>query len=404
MIRLPETQGMTKDGLSELVTEYWPDLRLRLGNLLDAFCETVQAGAAGHQLRSDLAVARFCSLCCALGPNFERKPENEWALAILADERLAENVKVHQLVVRASAELKARQGAGHGLGDEILRADGKLLDATDAASRAASSDWVPVPRLSCDVEAVDIRLLEIDWRGEYQYLEGSWQWVAVVPESPSVRVTADVPAPPMVCILSHGPGKGAAARIQVRLLTHALCDHDRHPVVEFAGAHGLTRWHGHAARAVSWRVECLAPGLSTNAMGVALVEETLPATSLVRASACGLRDVGVPVRKRSDLPVGIPGGSVVVCSAAQAGGAVWNGRVLLMALPKHRQVLRRHRPRSASSATQGWCLRLRGSRLSMSNLSAHCWRDWTASLTIGRRRSTRRRCVPVPTCCPAKPR
>jgi hypothetical protein len=129
MIRLPETQGMTKDGLSELVTEYWPDLRLRLGNLLDAFCETVQAGAAGHQLRSDLAVARFCSLCCALGPNFERKPENEWALAILADERLAENVKVHQLVVRASAELKARQGAGHGLGDEILRADGKLLDA-----------------------------------------------------------------------------------------------------------------------------------------------------------------------------------------------------------------------------------------------------------------------------------
>ena len=79
-----------KAGIAAFITLHWPDLRVRLGDLLDGFIDVACTNAASHQIARGVLTARFVNVCCALGPNFERKPENEWALAILADERLGE--------------------------------------------------------------------------------------------------------------------------------------------------------------------------------------------------------------------------------------------------------------------------------------------------------------------------
>ena len=289
-----DTDGMQAE-IAGFITLHWPELRARLGDLLDGFIDVACASAASHQIARGVLTARFVNVCCALGPNFERKPENEWALAILADERLGGWVKLHQLVVRASTELKRRASDGGNLSDPLLRTDGLLLDALDQNSRVANSDAVRAPRLTCDLEAVDIRLLELDWRREYRQQDGAWQRMPVAVANPSIRIGPGSSVPALVCVLTHAPGTGDAARLQVRLLTHAVCDQDHHPLVESAGEHGLWSWRGHQARAVSWLVDGPAPVPSANGLGVTLIEETLPRTSLLRAATCGLRDEGVPI-------------------------------------------------------------------------------------------------------------
>ena len=280
--------------MEESVAAHWPELTVRLGERLSEFIDAASGNAALHLIAAGAATARFVNVCCAFGPNFERRPENEWALAILADERLGEWVKLHQLVVRGATELKRRVSEGHATSDQLLRSDGALLDALDARERAGNSDSVALARLACDLEAVDIRLLEVDWRREYRNFDGAWQLAPVTDFATSLRVGPGSPAPELVCVLTHAPPSGPAARLQIRLLTHAICDQDHHPQVVFAGDHGLWSWKGHNARAVSWLVEARAPEPATNGLGVMLVEETVPRTSLLLASTCGLRDEGVP--------------------------------------------------------------------------------------------------------------
>ena len=288
-----------KTRLAESVAAHWPELYGKLGQRTGEFVDAALGNAATHLIGQEAARARFVNLCCAFGPNFERKPENEWALAILADERLGEWVKLHQLVVGGATELKRRASDGRGAdgratSDQLLRADGALLDALEAKDRAGNSESVALARLACDLEAVDIRLLEVEWRREYRKLEGTWQLVPVADAAGSIRIGPGRPAPALVCVLTHVSAPAPLARLQIRLLTHSVCDQDRHPQVVFAGEHGLWSWKGHAARAVSWLVNCLPSPPASNGLGVTLIEETLPQTSLLQASTCGLRDQGVP--------------------------------------------------------------------------------------------------------------
>ena len=280
--------------LREWVAVCWPDLHARLGQQLDAFVDLAAGNAATHRIDPGDATLRFVNLCCAFGANFERRPENEWALAILSDERLQDWVKLHQLVVQGATELKRRAGAGAASSDQLLHADGALLSALDRDRRSNNSEAIPVARFACDLETVDIRLLEIDWRREYRLIDGSWQLVVLADPVAATRMGSGRPAPPLVCVLAHAPSRGPAARLQVRLLTHAVCDHDQHPFVVFAGDHGLWSWRGHLARSVSWLVHAAEPVAAGNGLGLTLIEESLPQTSLLRATSCGLRDEGVP--------------------------------------------------------------------------------------------------------------
>jgi hypothetical protein len=278
-----------------ILAAHWPDLYARLGSRAGDYLEAARRKAAIHQLAQDAAIARYVNLCCVLGPNFEDRPENEWALAVLADERLDEWVKLHQLVVRGASALGRRPDEGRQLAAQFLRADAALLDWHDAKARAADPDATPLARSACDLEAVDVRLLELDWRQEYRQQDGVWQLLPAVPELASVRMGPGKPAPAQITVLSHAPAAGSGqARLQVRLLAHARCDQDRHPLVSFAGAHGLLQWRGHQAQAVSWLVNALPPTLAAPGMGAALFEEPVPDSTLLRGSTCGLRDDGVP--------------------------------------------------------------------------------------------------------------
>lgn len=277
-----------------ILAAHWPDLFARLQGRAADYLDAARRKASVHQLVQDAAVARYVNLCCVLGPNFEDKPDNEWALAVLVDERLDEWVKLHQLVVRCATTLGRRADDGRQVAAEFLRADAALLDWHDAKAREADVDAVPLARLACDLEAVDIRLLEIDWRREYQQQDDIWQLLPHQPALASVRVGPGRPAPPQITVLTHASKMGGQARLQVRLLSHARCDQDRHPLVSYAGAHGLSQWRGHLAQAVSWQVPALPPTPAASGMGAPLLEEPVPDTALLRGASCGLRDDGVP--------------------------------------------------------------------------------------------------------------
>lgn len=284
----------TTSRLGEWVARLWPDLHARLGEQLDAFVALAANNATTHQIDKGDATLRFVNLCCAFGANFERRPENEWALAILADERLGSWVKLHQLVVQGATALKRRASSGAAASDQLLHADRTLLATLDQESFADNSEAVALARLACDLETVDIRLLELDWRREYRPADGTWRLVQLSDPVAPVRVGSGRAAPALLCVLAHAPQRGSAARLQVRLLTHAVCDHDHHPFVVYAGDHGLWSWRGHLARSVSWLVHSAAPVRAPNGLGLNLFEESLPQTSLLRATTCGLRDEGVP--------------------------------------------------------------------------------------------------------------
>lgn len=276
------------------VLTLWPDLAERLALRREAFFDRVHDQAEPHGLTADAAVyARFVNLCCAFGPGFEQRPENEWALAILSDPRLPPGVRLHQLVLRARHELRRRGG------DEatLARTDAALLDLLDAQAREADADAAPLPRTACDIEAIELRVLDTGFRHEYRVQDGQWQRVPLGELPAPVRIGAQWPAPAIVAVLSRTSADGAGARLQVRQAIHGGCD--RHPALRWLDAKGLARHTGHEARALSWAVAAPVRPPPATGLGLALAEETAPEVALLEIPSCGLRDEGVPLGAQS---------------------------------------------------------------------------------------------------------
>lgn len=278
------------ESLRELLQPHWPAMVQRLGDRWPAFEATVRERALQRALHSRPAVARYAGLCLTLGPGFEERPENEWALAVLADERLGDWVKLHQVVLRAGDALR-RRGTDP---QPLLAADAALVDVLEQERAAADPDGLPLPREACDIDAIDLRLLQAEWRQEYQRIDGTWQR-APAPLPPSVRIDATHPAPPQLRVLTHAQGTGPAALLQLRQIPHGRCRSERHPAAQWLDARGAQRWQGHEARAVSWPVHAMTQPPAPDGLGSALIEETSPAVHLLEAGSCGLRDQGVPL-------------------------------------------------------------------------------------------------------------
>lgn len=269
------------------VARHWPTVFARLGDRAPAFFASVQARATRHGINEGESQARFLNLAFAMGPSFEDRPENEWALALLLDERLKPVVKLHQLVLRAAQELK-RRGADAG---PLLEADAAVLEALDAEGRARDPDAPPIARQACDIEAIDLRLIDIDWRQEYRLVEGRWQRQAVSTGVAPVRIDSTHPPPSELTVLTRPAEAGSPARLQLRQLVHGRCGHDAHPAARWLGSHGIAAWHGHEAKAVSWPV---VPADWVQHVPV-IAEETAPDVTLLHVDSCGLRDEGAPV-------------------------------------------------------------------------------------------------------------
>lgn len=288
---MPDTAlGPLAPALVAAIEAGWPDMAARLGERREAFLARAGEQARQQGLLDVDGAARYLNLCFAFGPAFETRPEHEWALALLVDERLAPAVKLHQLV-HAGAEALARRG---GDAQALLATDARLLEALD---RLEPDGTPPRPRQACDIEALEFRVLDTDWRREYRLEGGAWQHLPAPPAPAPLRVDAATQPPlTQLCLLSQAAGLGPQARLQLRQALHGRCDQPLpHPQLRWLGGHGLMTAQGHAAQTTSFTVGALPPPAAPPGWGVRLLQEPAPELTLLELDSCGLRDRGVPM-------------------------------------------------------------------------------------------------------------
>ncbi|MDO9072271.1 MAG: hypothetical protein Q7U73_03320 [Rubrivivax sp.] len=279
--------------LAEHLVAQWPAMQARLGDKHLAFVELAAQQALQRGLTLAASVARYANLCFVWGPGFQDKPGFEWAQGLLAAPREREWATMHQLVRRSLAELQRLPDAR--IAPEALAAaDQRLVDHFGHLGRhgALHTAEAPVlPLLACDVEALELRMLEPAVAEHYTLAAGAWQRVPLPTPAP-VRVDAANPLPRLVAVLAHAPGARPQAKLQLRSRSHAVCNGDLHPALHFTGSHGQWRWVGHETRAVSWPVHTLAQAEPAAGPASAVAEETSPELCKLELQVCGLRDEG----------------------------------------------------------------------------------------------------------------
>lgn len=297
----------------DFLQRHWPAVAARLGERRAAFLQLVQERCAERGLREPVHVARFSNLCFVFGTGFESRTENEWALAILLDERLAPWVKLHQLVRRAGAELERRGPDGAALAAQLRDTDARLINLFDLPAQPAPGQVLQRrpegdrrPRTACDIEAVEARLLDSAWRQEYVLAEGQWQRRAVEPPAP-LRIDGRQPPPAQLHLLTRHEQEGPPTRLQLRQIHHGRCGLGLHPALNWLDDSGAEAWLHEAARGPSWS-PALAPPLRTVAPPAPqLLAEEPSAQGRVQLPSCGLRDEGVPMGALSLVVNSYPG-------------------------------------------------------------------------------------------------
>lgn len=264
------------------VDQWWPAVVARVGDRRDALMQTIDDKAAQRGFEPGLSVDRFANLCMAFGPGFEQRPENEWALALLLDDRLSPWVKLHQLVQRGAAELKRRSADGASQAAKLIDADQALFKAHGGFAPGRSGT-------ACDVEAVEFRLLDTDWRHEYTGTAKDWTRKAVVAPAP-LRFDAQHAAPRRLTVLTQDSAGSTPVRLQVRQVHHGRCSLGLHPALRWVHGRGQKAWAGLEAKSVAWPLH--APHIELPAR---LLHETWPEVTLLQLESCGLRDEGVPL-------------------------------------------------------------------------------------------------------------
>lgn len=285
--------------LSLRLAGLWPAMEALLGERYEVFVKLAveQAGKLG--LTHTASVARYVNLCFVWGPGFQDKAGFEWALALLSKAAEQEWLSVHQLVQRSLLELQRLPGA---------KVEPKALAASDAAlsnefealgrqGAMLAAEPLRLPRAACDLEAMDLRLLEEAGAdasaGQQEYrLEGDdWQRSKVAAPT-ALRVDASRPLPGLIAVLSPLKGQGRAARLQLRARCHAVCNGDIHPALAFSGPLVRWDWAGHETRAVSWPVLAREQPATGPGPGCVMAEESSPELYKLALTACGLRDEG----------------------------------------------------------------------------------------------------------------
>lgn len=274
----------------------WPAVHARLGERRGAFLQLVQARAAERGFAEPAGAARFANLCFAFGSGFETRPENEWALATLLDERLGPWVKLHQLVHRGAAELGRRPDQGDALAAQLRQSDQRIVAAFELPQVAAPgqivvrpADAMPLPQQACDIEALELRVLDAESLQEYGHSGGAWTRRPVPPPTP-LRIDAHHAAPSMVTLLVPPAGAPAPVRLQLRQVQHGRCGLHLHPAVTWAGPRDTLKWTEHEAQQPAWPV--LAP--AQDEVPPLLASDAAEYATL-RIGSCGLRDEGVPL-------------------------------------------------------------------------------------------------------------
>jgi hypothetical protein len=279
--------------LADHLVAQWPAMQDRLGERYRSFVELAAQQALKQGLSQAASVARFANLCFVWGPSFHDKPGFEWAQGLLAGPRVREWAQVHQLVQRSLRELQ-RLPEARIEPAALAAADQRLVETFGHLGRhgALHPPEPPVlPLHACDLEAMELRVLELAVSEQYVFEAGAWQR-RTLPVPAPVRVDAAKPVPGRVAVLAHPPGVAPRTVLQLRSRSLTVCDADVHPALTFGGTHGLWRWAGHETRAVSWPVSTLLQAGPAAGPGSAVAEETSPDIFALDLQVCSLRDDG----------------------------------------------------------------------------------------------------------------
>lgn len=291
--------------IGESLATAFPEASVRLGARWSEFVEHAAVRAAAYGLDHLLCVARFVACWMACGAEFEsRQP---WAAAILTDSKRSQGAKAYQLCVRVSEQLRSAPQTGQPTATEyaqvLLQLDARLANA------GALSSLLPRERIrlgaACDVDAIDLRLVESQWRQHYTAQGGPWRREACAPQAASVTLLHDALAdaaprlPAQLTVLSRAASADAAARLRVRVKAEHRCDSLLHPLLQCLGPSADRSLRGESAADVTLAVHA-DPATEAGALPH-MGEESSPQYSALTVASCGLRARGVPVGQLSTL-------------------------------------------------------------------------------------------------------
>ena len=281
----------------------FPDVHARLDVRWAAFIEHGAERASVYGLMHVLCVARFLATWVACGADFESR--QSWAAAILADGGRGQGAKAYQLCVQVLEQLRS----AHQPGQPTAEAFAEALRALDAQLAGAGTLASLLPRerirlgAACDVDAVELRLVEPAWRQHYTAQGGPWRRESCAPKADRITLLHDPVAeaaaawPEQVTLLSRPSGGETAARLRVRVKAEHRCAAPLHPLLQCLEPAGTRALRGDLAGDTTLTLHAQPPAEPAGPPHIG--EEDSPQLSTLTVSSCGLRSRGVPVGELS---------------------------------------------------------------------------------------------------------
>ena len=285
----------------------FPEPRGRLGERWLEFIELGAVRAAAYGMGHMLCVARLLATWIVCGAEFEsRQP---WAAAILTDSKRGQGVKAYQLCVRVVEQLRSAPQPGQPLAADFAESLRQLDGCLAGAGQLAS--LLPRERIrlgsACDLDAVELRLVDTAWRQRYTAQGGPWRRESSAPQIASVTLVHDAQAdaapqlPTQLTLLSHPSTSSNAARLRVRVKTEHRCDALLHPLVHWLDPVGSPPLRGELAADTTFTVHASPPDDGAQARTRCMGEESSARYSPLRMGSCGLRARGVPIGELSTM-------------------------------------------------------------------------------------------------------
>ncbi|MBT9459295.1 MAG: hypothetical protein IV097_21945 [Burkholderiaceae bacterium] len=303
--------------LSEALATGFPEIPGRLAERYEQLVRHgVQRGAV-HGLTHAVCVARYLACWFMLGAEFETRPGFVWAQDLLTDGGRPEGAKVFQLCRRTREELArlALQAAPpQGLMPPALF--DQAIAGLDAAlmERGMLGSLLPGSPVqlgeACDIDALDLRLLESGMGLQYRVEQGQWRRLPaevdrsaitlsagagprhLVPQSTAPDAAAVSALPARLNVLSQPAGRDVT-RLRLRTRAAACCDPKVHPLAVLNGPRGVSDWRGQHANDVLLNLYADTPAPPPgDALQPVIAAEGPAQISVLELSSCGLRDAG----------------------------------------------------------------------------------------------------------------
>jgi hypothetical protein len=281
----------------------FPEVRARFDARWTEFIDQGVARAAAYGLAHMLCVARFLASWVVSGADFEtRQP---WVAAILTDGRRNQGAKAYQLCVRVLEQLRDAAQPGQPTPVDFAQALRRIDDELARAGTLASLLPREFIRLgaACDVDAIELRLVDPHWRLHYTGQGGPWRRAPCAPQAVSITLVHDPLAdaaprlPAQITLLSRVASSDVAARLRVRLKAEHRCDPLLHPLLHCLEPSGTRSLRGDFAGDTTLSVYA-APATDIESLRH-IGEEDSPQFSDLTVASCGLRARGMPVGELS---------------------------------------------------------------------------------------------------------